>query len=101
MKKLKVGIIGCGRIANMAHFPALSQIEDVRIKYACDLLEEKALAIKEKYPDCLIVFGGHDVPDNFDMLESYSFIDVLCHGEGEDTTRELIEAYCTNQDDVV
>lgn len=56
-----------------------------------------ASKIKEKYPDCLIVFGGHDIPDNFDMLDEYSFIDVLCHGEGEDTVRELIEAYCTGQ----
>lgn len=40
-----------------------------------------AKAIKEKYPDCLIVFGGHDIPDSFTMLEEYSFIDVLCHGQ--------------------
>lgn len=56
-----------------------------------------AQKIKDKFPDCLIVFGGHDVPDNFDMLKDYPFIDVLCHGEGEDTIRELLEAYCTNQ----
>ena len=37
------------------------------------------------------------MPDNFDMLVEYPFIDVLCHGEGEDTVRELLEAYCTNQ----
>ena len=52
-----------------------------------------AQAVKKKYPDCLIVFGGHDIPDNFDMLEEYSFIDVLCHGEGEDTTRCLLEKF--------
>ncbi len=54
-----------------------------------------ASRIKEKFPECLIVFGGHDVPDNFDMLEEYPFIDILCHGEGEDTVRELLEAYAT------
>lgn len=52
-----------------------------------------AKAVKELYPDCLIVFGGHDIPDSFDMLEENSFIDVLCHGEGEDTIRSLLEAY--------
>lgn len=56
-----------------------------------------AQKIKENFPDCLIVFGGHDVPDNFDMLKDYPFIDVLCHGEGEDTIRELLEACCTNR----
>lgn len=56
-----------------------------------------AKAVKEKYPDCLIVFGGHDIPDNFDMLSDYPYIDVLCHGEGEDTTRDLLEAYCLDK----
>ena len=45
-----VAVIGCGRISDMAHFPALSQMDNVRIKYACDLLIEKAEAKKEKYP---------------------------------------------------
>ena len=49
MKKTVLAIIGCGRIANNAHLPALSKMEDVRIKYACDLLIEKAEAAKEKY----------------------------------------------------
>lgn len=47
--KTTIAIIGCGRIANAAHFPALTQLEDVRIKYACDLILEKAEAVKEKY----------------------------------------------------
>lgn len=45
-----VAVIGCGRIANIAHFPALTKIEDVRIKYACDILIEKAQAALEKFP---------------------------------------------------
>jgi len=45
-----IAIIGCGRIAKNAHFPALTQQENVRIKYACDLLPEKAEALKAEYP---------------------------------------------------
>ena len=45
-----LAIIGCGRIASLQHFPAISQIEGVRIKYACDLIESKAQAMKDKYP---------------------------------------------------
>ena len=45
-----IAVIGCGRIANMAHFPALTKIEGVRIKYACDIIKKKADAILEKYP---------------------------------------------------
>ena len=44
-----IAVIGCGRIATFAHFPALTQLEDVRIKYACDLIEQKALTAKEKW----------------------------------------------------
>ena len=46
-----IAVIGCGRIAQGSHFPALSKIEGVYVKYACDLIEEKAKAVKEQYPD--------------------------------------------------
>ncbi len=49
MKKHVVAVIGCGRIANGAHFPALEKQDNVRVKYACDLIEKKALDAKEKY----------------------------------------------------
>ena len=45
-----IGVIGCGRISDIAHFPTLSQIEGVRIKYGCDIIPEKAEAMKKKYP---------------------------------------------------
>ena len=51
-----------------------------------------AEAVKKKYPDCIINFGGHNVPDNFSFLEKYPYIDILSHGEGEDTIKALLEA---------
>lgn len=45
-----VAVIGCGRIANNAHLPALASNNDVRIKYACDIIESKARLVKDKYP---------------------------------------------------
>ena len=45
-----IAVIGCGRIAENAHFPALSELDDVRIKYACDIIPEKAERLKEKFP---------------------------------------------------
>ncbi len=44
-----IAVVGCGRIANGSHFPALATFDDVRIKYACDLILEKAVSVKEKY----------------------------------------------------
>ena len=45
--KTTVAVIGCGRISH-SHIPALVQMENVRIKYACDLIIEKADAMKEE-----------------------------------------------------
>ena len=45
----KIAIIGCGRIANTTHLPALSTFPDVQIDYVCDLIEEKAQSAKETF----------------------------------------------------
>lgn len=44
-----VAVIGCGRISGK-HFPALCELKDVRIKYACDIILSKAEEAKVKYP---------------------------------------------------
>ncbi|MBO5879157.1 MAG: Gfo/Idh/MocA family oxidoreductase [Clostridia bacterium] len=56
-----VAVIGCGRIANIAHFPALTKLGDVRIKYACDIIKEKAEAIKNEYPTVENVITDYNV----------------------------------------
>ena len=52
----------------------------------------KALAkkVKEKYPECIIQFGGHEVgPDN-SLLKECDYIDILVHNEGEEAIRQLL-----------
>ena len=73
-----VAIIGCGRIANMAHLPALAKMDDVRIKYACDLLIEKANAVVEKYgaeqaiTDYKIALADPEVQTVFVLTPNYA-----------------------------
>lgn len=43
MKKTRVGIIGCGGIANGKHMPSVKQLKDVEIVAFCDIIEEKAI----------------------------------------------------------
>lgn len=50
-RKVTIAVVGCGRIARNAHFPAFKAIGSVKVKYACDLIEEKAQAFKDEYPD--------------------------------------------------
>lgn len=48
--KKTIAIIGCGRIAQDAHCPSFSKMDNVRVKYAYDVLIEKAEKLKEKFP---------------------------------------------------
>ncbi len=54
--------------------------------------KEVARRIKEKYPDCAIIFGGHHVAPGGGMLEECPYIDYLLHGEGEVIFRSLLRA---------
>lgn len=52
-----------------------------------------AKAIKNKYPDCLIIFGGHQISENADVFPDLPYVDVLIYGEGERPFKEVLEAY--------
>lgn len=47
--KIKVGVIGCGGIANGKHLPSLSQIEEVQLVAFCDVIEERAVKAAKKF----------------------------------------------------
>ncbi|MGL5381344.1 Gfo/Idh/MocA family protein [Clostridium sp.] len=49
--KLKVGIIGCGGIANGKHMPALSKIDEIKIVAFCDVDEERAIKANKEFGD--------------------------------------------------
>ena len=55
--KLKIGIIGCGGIANAKHLPSLShQKHRVEIVAFCDLIRERAEKAAREYgaPDAAV-----------------------------------------------
>ncbi|WMJ21974.1 Gfo/Idh/MocA family oxidoreductase [Paludicola sp. MB14-C6] len=50
MSKVRIGIIGCGGIANGKHLPALKKLhEEVELVAFCDIIEEKAIKAKSEY----------------------------------------------------
>lgn len=49
MKKVRLGIIGCGGIANGKHMPALKKIPEVEMVAFCDLIEERAVKAAKEY----------------------------------------------------
>ncbi len=46
---MKIGIIGCGTIANNAHIPAYMKNKEAEIKYFCDIIPERAENAVQKY----------------------------------------------------
>lgn len=68
--------------------------------YVWSMEFNKALAkkIKEVFPGCLIVMGGHSISPDGCELEKYPFIDFLTHGEGEVPTKELLLALSRGSD---
>ena len=49
MRKLRVGIVGCGGIANGKHLPAMKRNGNFEFVAFCDLIEERAQKAKEEY----------------------------------------------------
>ncbi|MBQ6066629.1 MAG: radical SAM protein [Clostridia bacterium] len=54
-----------------------------------------AARIKEKYPGCYIVFGGHSVAAQGEDLSACPYVDFITHRFGEEPTADLIECLLT------
>ncbi len=63
--------------------------------YMWNIEYNKALArrVKQAYPDCLVLFGGPQVPEGPELLAQCPFIDVLIHGEGELAFAAVLRAH--------
>lgn len=107
-KKLNVAIIGCGNIANAAHIPNYLKLDNVEIKYFCDIIPERADRAVEKYGCGKAVYNykellGHDDIDivsvcthnDFHAPISIDFMrdgkDVLCEKPAARTVEEALE----------
>ena len=58
-ERLRVGIVGGGAIAQVAHLPTLKKLKNVEVQAICDIDLPKARALADR-------FG---VPDAFDDIE--------------------------------
>lgn len=73
------------------------------VAFSCNVWNmeyNKALAkmIKQRYPDCIIVFGGHSVDESAQILADEDYTDILIFGEGERTFRSLL--YGLDKEDI-
>lgn len=49
MNKLKIGIVGCGGIANNKHLPAIEKNGNFEVAAFCDIILDRAVETKEKF----------------------------------------------------
>jgi len=73
MEKVKLGIIGCGGIANGKHMPAMKKIKDVEMVAFCDIIPERA----EKACKEFGVEGAKAYEKYAELLKDKS-IDAVC-----------------------
>lgn len=58
-----------------------------------------ARTIKERYPECLVVFGGPQVPFVAEeYFAQHSFVDVAVRGEGERSFAQVLDRYLESRD---
>ena len=52
-----------------------------------------AAEYKQRHPEGIVVVGGPQVPDQAeDFMREHPFVDFACHGEGEETFTQLLDA---------
>lgn len=90
---LKVGIVGCGGIANGKHLPALSHIKEVEMVAFCDIIVERAEKAAKEYG----AEGARVYKDYKEMLkkESLDIVHVLTpNREHAPISIDAMEAGC-------
>lgn len=58
-----------------------------------------AKAVKERFPSCITVFGGHQIsPDADEAFREYENADILIHSGGEEAFRDILLALKNGSD---
>lgn len=59
-----------------------------------------ARLVKERFPSCMVILGGPQVPSSDDdWLLKHPYVDLLVHQEGESAFRDIIEQLCNTRAD--
>ncbi len=54
--------------------------------------KEFARRLKQRYPECIVLFGGHNVNPDGSNLNEMPYCDIVIHGEGEEPFKDLLIA---------
>ena len=64
-----------------------------------EVTKQLAKKVKATNPNCLIIFGGPQVPNRTEnFFEENPFVDIIVHGEGEIVLENILTAYIKDKD---
>ncbi|MBE6756035.1 MAG: B12-binding domain-containing radical SAM protein [Ruminococcaceae bacterium] len=84
--------------ATLNNFKNPSVVAFSNYMWNCDFNLDLAQKIKQRFPECIIIFGGHQISNPTEWLEKYSFIDFAIFGEGETIFSEILINLCTKKE---
>lgn len=63
-----------------------------------EITNHLAREVKKLNPNCLVVFGGPEVPRaSGGFFDAHPYVDILVHGEGEIVLRDLLKAFLVSR----
>ena len=83
--KVRIGVIGCGSLANSQHYPSLTEMRDVQVVALCDILEPALNAtgdkfnISNRYTDYRKMIEKHKLDCVFCILRPQHLYDIVMH----------------------
>lgn len=86
--KVRIGVIGCGGMANSVHLPSLTEMDNCEVTAVCDLIEGKAKSAAERF-GIAKTYVSHT-----EMLEQEQFDGVVCLVEPDRMYRVVFD--CLN-----
>lgn len=91
-KQIKVGIIGCGAVAQIIHLPILKKLNNVEIEAICDIDKRKLSIIKEKYD----IKKTYDDLTRFFEENEFDAVMILTPTNTHKEIAEYASQYCKN-----
>lgn len=61
MKKLRIGVVGCGGIFNAVHLPAYAAMDNVEVVAVCDIVEERAQKAAQTFTSAAVYTDYNDL----------------------------------------
>jgi predicted dehydrogenase len=82
IRKVNIGLIGCGGVVESLHLPALASIGDINVRWVCDSSMDRTRSIARSW----------DVKQSFGQISDCTDVDAVLVATPVGTRREILDA---------